>query len=55
MTLTAVGDHHAAFHMDGQDYATDVKLEGVYNLYNAAAALAVARAGKQDNHVAPNP
>ena len=26
--------------MDGQGYATDVKLEGVYNLYNAAAALA---------------
>ena len=52
VTLTAVGDHHAAFHMDGQDYATDVKLEGVYNLYNAAAALAVARAVMQDNTAA---
>ena len=52
VALTAVGDHHAAFHMDGQDYATDVKLEGVYNLYNAAAALAVARAVMQDNTAA---
>ena len=52
VTLTAVGDHHATFHMDGQDYATDVKLEGVYNLYNAAAALAVARAVMQDNTAA---
>ena len=40
VTLTAVGDHKATFQMDGQGYATDVKLEGVYNLYNAAAALA---------------
>ena len=37
VTLTAVGDHKATFQMDGQGYATDVKLEGVYNLYNAAA------------------
>ena len=38
--------------MDGQGYATDVKLEGVYNLYNAAAALAVVRAVMQDNAAA---
>ncbi|QSY58798.1 DUF1727 domain-containing protein [Bifidobacterium imperatoris] len=44
VTLTAVGDHEATFNMDGQDYSTAVKLEGVYNLYNAAAALAVVRA-----------
>lgn len=37
VTLTAVGDHKATFQMDSQDYVTDVKLEGVYNLYNAAA------------------
>lgn len=49
VTLTAVGDHKATFQMDGQGYATDVKLEGVYNLYNAAAALAVVRAVMQDN------
>ena len=48
VTLTAVGDHKATFRMDGQAYATDIKLEGVYNLYNAAAALAVARAVMRD-------
>lgn len=48
VTLTAVGDHKATFQMDSQDYATDVKLEGVYNLYNAAAALAVVRAVAAD-------
>ncbi|WP_055428107.1 Mur ligase family protein [Bifidobacterium aesculapii] len=44
VTLTAVGDHKATFRIDGGDHATDVRLEGVYNLYNAAAALAVVRA-----------
>ncbi len=48
VTLTAVGDHKATFQMDGQGYATDVKLEGVYNLYNAAAALALVRAVAAD-------
>lgn len=44
VTLDAVGDHRATFAIDGETYETDVKLEGVYNLYNAAAALAVVRA-----------
>ncbi|NMM93371.1 MurT ligase domain-containing protein [Bifidobacterium oedipodis] len=44
VTLVAVGDHQATFLMDSKEHATSVKLEGVYNLYNAAAALAVARA-----------
>ncbi|QTB91989.1 DUF1727 domain-containing protein [Bifidobacterium saguini] len=48
VTLTAVGDHEATFSMDGQSYSTAVKLEGVYNLYNAAAALAVVRAVMTD-------
>nr|WP_152209339.1 Mur ligase family protein [Bifidobacterium cebidarum] len=48
VTLTAVGDHEATFGMDGQTYSTAVKLEGVYNLYNAAAALAVVRAVMAD-------
>ncbi|MEE1296071.1 MAG: Mur ligase family protein, partial [Bifidobacterium sp.] len=39
--LTEVGDHHARMLIDGEEYDSDVKLEGVYNLYNAAAALAV--------------
>lgn len=42
--LLAVGDHRASFGIDGETYETGVKLEGVYNLYNAAAALAVVRA-----------
>nr|WP_278744784.1 Mur ligase family protein [Bifidobacterium catenulatum] len=44
VTLLAVGDHRASFGIDGETYETGVKLEGVYNLYNAAAALAVVRA-----------
>ena len=40
----AVGDHQAMFRIDGADLTTPVRLEGVYNLYNAAAALAVVRA-----------
>ncbi|MBW3090800.1 Mur ligase family protein [Bifidobacterium miconisargentati] len=48
VTLTAVGDHQATFRMDDRDYSTAVRLEGVYNLYNAAAALAVVRAVQKD-------
>ena len=48
VTLTGVGDHQATFAMDGREYRADVKLEGVYNLFNAAAALAVTRAVKPD-------
>ncbi|PJM72424.1 glutamate ligase [Bifidobacterium primatium] len=44
VALTRVGDHHADFLMDGATFSTDVHLEGVYNLFNAAAALAVVRA-----------
>ena len=44
VTLLAVGDHRASFGIDGETYETGVKLEGVYNLYNAAAALAAVRA-----------
>ncbi len=48
VTLLAVGDHRASFGIDGETYETDVRLEGVYNLYNAAAALAVVRAVAAD-------
>ena len=48
VVLTKVGDHHADFLMDGRVYSTDVRLEGVYNLFNAAAALAVVRAVAAD-------
>lgn len=46
--LTGVGDHRAQIVIDGDEYDTDVKLEGVYNLYNAAAALAIVRAIQRD-------
>lgn len=46
--LTGVGDHHAQLLIDGEEYASDVKLEGVYNLFNAAAALTVIRAIQRD-------
>ena len=47
-TLTHVGDHEATYRIDGHDIATSVKLEGVYNLFNAAAAAAVVRAVTAD-------
>ena len=52
VTLTAVSDHAATFLMDGTEYHTSVKLEGVYNLYNAAAALALVRAVAADEDAA---
>ena len=51
VTLMAVGDHQATFRIDGSDQTTPVRLEGVYNLYNAAAALAVVRAVLADIRV----
>ncbi|NMN00555.1 glutamate ligase [Bifidobacterium sp. DSM 109958] len=48
VTLAAVGDHEATFLMDGAEHRAKVRLEGVYNLYNAAAALAVTRAVRPD-------
>ncbi|TAL14175.1 Mur ligase family protein [Patescibacteria group bacterium] len=33
----------ATFYMDGRDVTTDLKLNGIYNVYNAAAALALVR------------
>lgn len=47
VVLNAVGDHEAEFIMDDAEFETTVKLEGVYNLFNAAAALAVVRAVMQ--------
>lgn len=48
VTLVEVRDHAATFLMDGHNHDTAVKLEGVYNLYNAAAALALVRAVAAD-------
>lgn len=44
VVLNRVGDHEAEFVMDDAEFDTKVQLEGVYNLFNAAAALAVVRA-----------
>ena len=49
--LTRVGDHQADLTIDGITHTTDVRLEGVYNLYNAAAALAVVRAVQADPRI----
>ena len=48
VTLARVGDHEADFIIDNARMTTKVRLEGVYNLYNAAAALAVVRAVQAD-------
>lgn len=44
VTLTQVGDHTAGFRIGGDDCSSKVRLEGVYNLFNAAGALAMVRA-----------
>ncbi|MFT9306345.1 MurT ligase domain-containing protein [Bifidobacterium fermentum] len=41
VTLDGLVDHGAIFRMDGATLQTTVRLEGVYNLFNAAAALTV--------------
>ncbi|TDP90249.1 UDP-N-acetylmuramyl tripeptide synthase [Leucobacter luti] len=43
VTLIELGDHEAVFRVEGSDYRTPLKLEGLYNTFNAAAALAVVR------------
>ena len=48
VTLERVMDHRAAFRLDGRLVETDLRLEGVYNLYNAAAALALVRVVLED-------
>ncbi|MHA3724619.1 MurT ligase domain-containing protein [Leucobacter sp. HY1910] len=56
VTLTVLGDHAATFEMDGEAYSTTLKLEGLYNTFNAAAALSTVRmilaAGPQPGHSA---
>jgi len=41
--LQAVDNESATFIMDGRPYKTSLELQGVYNIYNAAAALATVR------------
>lgn len=39
--LLALGEHEATFQLRGKSYQTTLQLEGLYNTYNAAAALAL--------------
>lgn len=54
VTLSKLGDHEATFEIDGESHHTTLKLEGLYNTFNAAAALATVRmilsAGPQAGH-----
>ncbi|MEB4616625.1 MurT ligase domain-containing protein [Leucobacter sp. M11] len=44
VTLVGIGDHEGTFLMDGEEFTTGLELEGLYNTFNAAAALALVRA-----------
>lgn len=44
VTLSGLHGSSADFIMDGQNYSTSVKVSGIYNLFNAAAALSAVRA-----------
>ena len=41
--LRKLNDHVALFHIDGKNIELELKLDGVYNIFNAAAALTLAR------------
>lgn len=47
VTLIELGDHEAVFRIEGEDLRTNLKLEGLYNTFNAAAALATVRMALQ--------
>lgn len=44
VVLVALGKNAAKFRIDGVEHATPLKLEGLYNTFNAAAALSTVRA-----------
>jgi UDP-N-acetylmuramyl tripeptide synthase len=44
VTLKDFNDKGAAFSIGGKDFVTPLKLRGVYNIFNSAAALALVRA-----------
>lgn len=48
--LQALKDNKAQFLVEGKAMTTTLKLHGVYNIYNAAAALALARCILPDDH-----
>lgn len=44
VTLSAFSDNKATFIFDGHEITTQLQLSGIYNVYNAAAALSLVRA-----------
>lgn len=44
VTLAALDDHQARFTLGSRSVSTTLELSGIYNVYNAAAALALVRA-----------
>lgn len=54
VVLTKVDGHTATYLIDDQEYSKTLRLEGVYNLYNAAAALTLVRAVMRDVNKARN-
>lgn len=46
--LTAIKDSVAQFSINGRVFSTPLQLQGIYNIYNAAAALALVRTIVQD-------
>jgi UDP-N-acetylmuramyl tripeptide synthase len=48
--LQALNDNEASFLVEGKAFTTSLKLHGVYNIYNAAAALALARCILPNDH-----
>lgn len=50
VALSALKDDQAQFVIDGKPSVVSMQLQGVYNIYNAAAALALVRVIVGDNH-----
>lgn len=48
VVLARVGDHEADFIIDGKRKTTSLKLDGAYNIFNAAAAATIVRAILED-------
>ncbi len=48
--LQAIKDENAQFIIDGKTVTTPLQLQGVYNIYNAAAAVALVRAILGEDH-----
>ncbi|OGL27064.1 Mur ligase [Candidatus Saccharibacteria bacterium RIFCSPHIGHO2_02_FULL_46_12] len=48
VTLSSFKDDIATFTIDGKHITTPLKLQGIYNIYNAAAALALVRSISSD-------